>query len=146
VQRQAELQTAVHAARQSLDEIKSMQRSLRSTRRQQAVALALNDERPVLTLLGVVSNAARDPSAEVAIEKFKFTAAALAEGKAAKTPAQPQLNRLELHGVGRDNVAIAQFVLALREGGVFAHVNLQATAPSQLGEVQVRTFQVECTY
>jgi hypothetical protein len=144
LQRQAELRSAVQAARQTLDEVKSMQRQLKATTRQQAVALALADERPVLTLLGVVSQAARASDVEVAMEKLSFTAAA-AEGKA-KSPALAVANRLELRGVGRDNVAIAQFVAAMRDAGVFAAVDLKATAPSQLGSAQVRTFHVECTY
>ena len=52
--------------------------------------------------------------------------------------------QLTLDGVGADNVAVAEFVVGLRESGAFERVELKSTAASVTRSGNVTTYQVEC--
>lgn len=65
------------------------------------------------------------------------------QGTAAVGP-PPRSGRLTIDGIGTDNVAIAEFVLGLRESGVFDRVDLKSAAASTTRAGQVTAYQVEC--
>jgi Tfp pilus assembly protein PilN len=51
---------------------------------------------------------------------------------------------MTIDGVGADNVAIAEFVLGLRESGAFERVDLKSAAASTTRAGNVTSYQVEC--
>ena len=62
---------------------------------------------------------------------------------AAAIPAGPSAS-LMIDGIGADNVAIAEFVLGLRESGAFERVDLKSAAASTTRAGKVTSYQVEC--
>ena len=56
----------------------------------------------------------------------------------------PRSARLTVDGIGADNVAVAEFVLGLRDSGVFERVDLKSAAASTTRAGNVTSYQVEC--
>jgi hypothetical protein len=131
--------------------------------RQSLLAVLEPKLRPV-QLLGLVSRCAREAGARVQIRTFALvpapakasTAPAPARRSAAQkptaAPAAPPF-RLDLAGVAADDLAIAEFVAALREQGAFRTVELRSSgdAPVELRrdarlEGRLREYTIECAF
>ena len=56
------------------------------------------------------------------------------------------VRELSLKGIGRDNIAISKFVLALRSTGLFAQVDLKAAILGAQPESNEITYQVDCRF
>ena len=54
--------------------------------------------------------------------------------------------RLTLKGIALDDLAVAQFIVALRDTGVFHAVELKSSLVTQLAGGPAREYFVECTY
>ena len=53
---------------------------------------------------------------------------------------------LTLRGIGADNLAVAEFVVGLREAGVFERVDLKSAAESESTRSHTTVYQVECGF
>ncbi len=128
----------------------------------------LLDEKPPLTLIGVVSRSARTCNGRLVVESLSFRRhegasdadAPTAEARrgnpakpaaaAQKGPAEPSAPKNEpwgsvtLEGRARDNVAVATFVVNLRESGLFRRVELKSSVGEPADEEQVCTYLLEC--
>lgn len=155
---------------QRYDEIRAVKSEIarltserQSLGKQQDLVSRLQQAPPPLLTLALVSASAAKCEGRVAVVRFAYgeetsvagTAPAAPVGSAAPaTPggqapaavaAQPAYRgRLTIDGIGADNVAIAEFVLGLRESGVFERVDLKSAAASTSRARNVTAYQLEC--
>lgn len=132
---------------------------------QQELVARLQRSPPPLLPVALVSASAKRCEGRVVVNRLMYheetrpappptAPAAPASGGAAPAPAAPAANvapaaplvsaSLMIDGVGADNVAIAEFVLGLRESGVFERVDLKSAAASTTRAGNVTSYQVEC--
>ena len=125
---------------------------------QQALVGRLAQAPPPLLPVALVSASAGKCQGRVAVRRLVYNQEAVPQAAAsppvAPTVARPddrsaedrnrQSARLTLEGVGIDNVAIAEFVVGLRESGVFDRVDLKSAAASLTQAGIVTAYQVEC--
>jgi Tfp pilus assembly protein PilN len=133
----------------------------------------LEGSRPALTLLGLVSQCARDCQGQLQVESLSFQAAsprakgaasapqtanepskapAKTLGPAAKTadkePPEPEADStlVTIRGVALDNLSAARFIAALRQTKAFRRVDLKSTKEQPMGATRVCSWMVECGY
>jgi Tfp pilus assembly protein PilN len=148
----------VRALRGEIARLTAQQKSLGE---QQDLVTRLQQAPPPLLPLALVSASAARCGGRVAVRRLFYdeqspnaTAAAAPVAAADPTAAQPIAKaakaverkpaQLTLEGVGADNVAVAEFVLGLRESRAFERVDLKSTAASVTRSGNVTTYQVEC--
>jgi Tfp pilus assembly protein PilN len=175
------------AARQRLDEqereylpletldsqIAAMKGRIQQQSREIEAVRRLEGSRPTLTLLGLVSQCARDCQGQLQVETLSFQAAGQkAKGAAsspqaanvpskaalqtpgppattaAKEPAEPEADStvVTIKGVALDNLSAARFVAALRQTKAFRRVDLKSTKEQPMGATRVCSWMVECGY
>jgi len=128
----------------------------------------LLDEKPPLTLIGVVSRSARTCDGRLVVQTLAFRrrerppqvddpapgdrrrGPAGAPASDRKEPAGPAAPATEpwgsvaLEGKAMDNVAVATFVVNLRESGLFRRVELKSSVDKSAADGQIRTYLLEC--
>lgn len=111
--------------------------------RHESLALTLADEQPMLTLVGVLSQAARQCDGEVSIQYLQLVPAPVQGGRSeGHSPAK----LLSIKGVGVNNLAVARFVASLRDCQVFDAVGLTSAGGStQKGDPSC-VYHLECTF
>ena len=125
---------------------------------QQELVARLQQSSPLLLPVGLVSASAARCEGRVVVNRLVYkeqtpikqpiapTAPApggTAVPAAGATPPVASAS-LTIDGVGADNVAIAEFVLGLRESGAFDRVDLKSAAASTTRAGKVTSYQVEC--
>ena len=131
------LQTELDAMRAQMDDLQ----------KREALALSLADDVPDLTLLGIISRAARQSDSSVYVEQMSL------DRKATTTPdkhgtsaGQKRRGLLTLRGAGVDNLSVARFVAALRDSEVFDIVELKSTGIQAARGMEARSCLVECVF
>ncbi len=117
--------------------IQQVQRQILDTRQRQSLVRELATEQPLITLLGLVSQAAHGCEGKVAVKKLHFT-------RDHQNTARPR--RIELQGWSVDQVSIARFVALLRESGRFREISLVSTGVGQLHGKEVHDYHVHCYF
>lgn len=144
-QRHARLEESRQMVKETLAEVSSLRQQLETTRQQEAVALSLAEERPVVTVLGLIGQSAQKTGAAVAVAKLTFTSNVLSNAKA--TASQHEGSLLQLHGIGAGHLPVAQFVAAMRESALFERVDLKSSGEATMSPGTAgRSFIVECAY
>lgn len=137
------LRAEYEPVRQLEVEAASLQRQLDEIKSREAITLNLAINRPVLTLLGVVSTAAKQGDGHVAVGTLAVVETAARDKH---SQADAPTNTVSLDGIADDDVAIARFAAALRTGQVFRTVSLKNTGDHEISAVKVRSFSIECAY
>lgn len=128
----------------------------------------LLDEKPPLTLIGVVSQSARACNNRLVVQSLSFCRHEKASQVDARAADNRQTSRVSpaalsragtrdpaaentepwgsvtLQGQAMDNVAVATFVVNLRESGLFRRVELKSSVGDRSADEQVRTYLLEC--
>ncbi len=137
------------------NQIQSCRKSLEAWNRREAAAAQLEDSRPALTLVGMVSRSARVCQGRLRIDLLtvrpRDEASRAAEKKPAEkqktpTPAGSPSATVTIKGAALDNLAVSRFVAALRETKAFDRVELKSSAEQPIGDVRTCSYQVECSY
>ena len=119
-------------------EIKKLteRRNLLAEREQET--FELDDDVPLLDLLGIVGKASAASDGKIHVERFRF-----AKSRSSRSA---EGHTLQLNGVAENTVAIARFAAAIRDAEVFDAVELASTgiAKTDFGK-QYRTFDIECS-
>ncbi len=147
--REAALLEAMEAQYRPIQKLQAanatLQAQIDTMHQRQAIALTLYEEKPLLALLGVVSRAARDNQGQVFIKQFHYGNHLQASQENEPADASNQVvSRLDLSGVGVDNVAVAQFAAAIRDMHLFKKVELKSSGTTQLGTMAAKSFKLEC--
>jgi len=101
----------------------------------------VEQRRPMITLMAALSQAAADAQQNVAIANLDL--------QSFPSPDPMSVNpcyRLTIRGVGIDNSSIAEFASSLQQSKLFSSVDLHETTSTRLNELDVRQFELECTF
>ena len=132
------LQTELDAMRPQMDDLQ----------KREALALSLADDVPDITLLGIISRAARQSDGSVYVKQLLLERKATLEtpDEHGDSAGQKRRGVLTLHGAGVDNLSVARFVAALRDSGVFDTVELKSTGIEAATGTEARSYLVECAF
>jgi len=108
----------------------------------------LANPRPTLTLLGLVSQSARDCEGKLHVDSVSVQPSGESAKKAAKTASAPDSGTavVAIKGIAADNLAVTKFVLALRQTKAFQRVDLKSTQEQPYGANRACSYLVECGY
>ena len=118
----------------------------------------LKNERLGIHLLGAVSQSWNVCGGKIQVQKMALRESFVQENattdKAPKpapvTPAKPvplqKVQRLSLTGIAVNNLAVSQFVAALRDSGAFVRVDLKSSKGKDEREANSHVYQVECIF
>ncbi len=115
----------------------------------------LESEQIGFQLLAVVSQCSSVTSGSIQIQKLAFKQMQVAEAvvptTAAPTTVPPapkmrDVRTLALNGVASNNLAVAQFVAALRDSGAFHTVDLKSSQGNNVTAVGARNYQLVCSF
>ena len=117
----------------------------------------LRDERPLLTLIGAASRSARQCNGRLVVHSFSFKRQEdlrdtnPQKGKVRNKQSQDSPKEEEtpwasvtFAGDALDNVAVATFVVALRDSGLFRRVELKSSVGNKSADAEVRSYLLEC--
>ena len=157
-------QQALEAAEQSYRplaklsrELATMQAELDSLHSKGTILGQLRDERPLLTLIGVTSQSARQSGGRLVVHSLSFrrheppsaTGGQPRETsrKGPEPPAETEPGpwaTVSLSGDALDNLAVARFVVGLRDTGLFRRVELISSVGDPSAKSNLRSFSLEC--
>ena len=108
----------------------------------------LGDPRPALTLLGLVSRSARECQGRLHVNALSLQPAGHPAKKDGNASSQPNSGAamVAIKGIAADNLAVARFVVALRQTKAFQRVDLKSTQEQPYGAKRVCSYLVECGY
>jgi hypothetical protein len=141
------LQTECEAAREKLNQLRT-KHTLVST---------LENELPVVQILGVFSRSAHDPERRIEVTDFRadeilrnLPVASARQKPANNRSAQKQepekVLAVIVTGIAQDDMIVARFVGKLRESQMFQSVKLNSTSGEREQTAPGRHFEVECVY
>lgn len=159
------LESKYHPIVKLESEVKSIESKVRELEQREAMTLQLADEHPMLTVLGIVSRAAKKCEGTVAVTRLTLVetidAAAVAAASAANAasaasgtkvaapaPASPQ-KILTLQGLGLDNLSVVRLVASISEEDAFERVELKASGSQtddKDGKSSTLRYLIECAY
>lgn len=166
------VRTKAEPIRRTTAEIGRLQARMASLHKRNTLAAGLDTRRPSLQLLGVVSRSAGVSGGVMFVETLRLAEIAhqteekpqpkrrLPGGRSrARAKAEPvMVPELTIIGSARDDLTVTQFMLALKESGMFDAVTLQSTIDGELEPAgrkakadtnpseKFRHFQIICTY
>ncbi|MBC8356457.1 MAG: hypothetical protein H8E66_31135 [Planctomycetes bacterium] len=118
-------------------DITGIQMTIDALQRRESLALSLADERSMLGLVGVLSQARKSCDGRISIGQLTLD-------RRGRT--RSAMSVMTLSGVAVDDIAVARFTRALREANAFAGVDLKSTGKTTIGEIEGRTYTMECTF
>lgn len=166
------VRTKAEPFRQTTAEIGRLQGRLANLHKRNSLAAGLDARRPSLQLLGVVSRSARASGGVMFVETLRLSEVAhhppdeprsknrrLGRRGPARAKKEPvMVPELTIVGSARDDLTVTQFLLALKQSGMFDAVTLQSTIDGELeptgrgtksetGDAEkLRHFQIICSY
>ncbi len=136
----------------------AMQEELEQHSTKGTILSQLRDERPLLTVIGVVSQAARRCDGRLVVHDLSFQrhnqpAQTRDKDKAKGAEEEPEEKTAEvkapwasvtLKGEALDNLAVATFVVSLRDSGLFRRVELKSSVGNKSSKPELRSYVLEC--
>jgi hypothetical protein len=136
---------------------KAMQTELGELRAKGTVLRQLREDRPLVTLIGLASRSARQCNGRLVVRNMVFERKKSEADKNTGPPGPPKQEPQEpaaeqetpwasvtFEGEALDNLAIATFVAALRDTGLFRRVELKSSIGSKSPDTQAHAYSVEC--
>lgn len=118
-------------------EVVGLQEKIDALQRRESLALSLADERSMLGLVGLLSDARQACEGRISIGHLSLQR---------QGDSQSATSVLTLSGVALDDIAVARFTSALREAKAFVGVDLKSTGSTTVGAIEARTYTMECTF
>jgi hypothetical protein len=141
--------------RQTTLENSRIEQRVQELTNRQSLLSEIESTQKTLSLIGIVSRSARRGGSRVQVRQFSVQrirsvsnnppAASIKEDVKSENDAQHPQMKLTLSGVAMDDLAVAKFVVALREDGVFNVVELKSSLEGGAGDHMFRQYQIECT-
>lgn len=117
----------------------------------------LRNERSLLTMVGVVSRSGSQCDGRLIVRDLLYQAAEQPPKRPGRPHKGPQPTRqppaaeepvsrasLTLSGEALDNIAVARFVVALRDAGIFRRVELKSSVGKNSADSSLRSYQLNC--
>ncbi len=140
-QQRAVLETHYHPVRQMKATNRRLAKQIAGTLDQSTLELALSEQTPVLTLVGLVSQAIADSEGKVFLQQIAYTQNVETSQTTGSSPAQ-----IALEGFSANPVAVEQLAKSLRSALPFADVKLKPMQSIELNQHPMQTFQIECSF
>jgi hypothetical protein len=146
VAQRLELLSQEHAPTQTmLKQLVDMRRELDESQQLAVVAAELEYQRPVLSLLGILSEIGERTGGKLRVTKLDLTG--LQQAPSSKTDQRGATSAgILVSGVSLDNPSVAKLVTGLNDSGFFAHTYLVKSR--ELGEdtSALREYEVKCEF
>ncbi|MCA9202781.1 MAG: PilN domain-containing protein [Planctomycetales bacterium] len=123
----------------------ALRSQLNMLRQREQLVLEASGRRSLLDVLGYVSRAAADADDRLCVQQLLVGGTKQRLGATNDSAGEP-LGVVTMQGVGMDNTAVSHFVNGLRSTQAFRQVQLKSTTPTEVAELSVRGYVVECTY
>ncbi len=136
----AALEAQYEPLRQMKMDNKSLAREIAGTFDESKLELALSQQTPVVTLIGLLGRATADTHDKVFLDKIVYSQAE-ADGQSGGA-----LSRVRLEGIGVDPVAVSQFADLLKSSMKFANVEVAKVEAIEVNQHPMHTFQIELSY
>lgn len=127
-------------------QLQDLRRQIRGLEERENLFLELEGNAQPLSLIGLVSRGARSCRGTIGVDHVDVKTET--NTKAAQSAAKPPQTRhiVTLKGQGANKLAIAQFVLALRDSKAFDVVELKSTKDENNSPDGLSTYSIECVY
>ena len=102
-----------------------LQTQIDDLKKRELLALKIANDRPLIQLVGLVSQTAKK-SGGIVVHKFEITPA--------QSEDDPQRRTLKMEGLGMDGESVTRFLRGLRESKMFVRVDLNSTENSTKNE------------
>ena len=125
-----------------LNELVAMRETLAELKRQEVIATELEQQRHILTLLGVVSRSAEQSDGKLRVTSLRLTdfQGPAAGGRAGTTDS----SALILAGQSLDNPSVAELLDRLQESELFTNVELISLKERRTGGIAYQDYEVRC--
>lgn len=157
-ERVATLEAQCQPLRKLENEMVDLQTQLTRLESERRILEQLQPDEHSLQLLGLLSTSARQTGGMVQVQRLNYVAAAYPTSVSSNTVRQgpkpanvvptteaPRAT-LSLQGLADDDNALAAFVTALREQGIFQRVELKASSQLRTQGGSNRQYQLECRF
>lgn len=139
-QRCAALEAQYYPLRQMKSANRKLEAQIAHTLDRSQLELALSKQTPVLTLVGVVSQAVAERRGKVFLEQISYKQDAQGP-ESGDSPAE-----VALKGFSDNPNAVKQLAESLRSALPFADVQLQPIQSIELNDYPMQTFQIKCCF
>ena len=140
-----------------LGESDAMRTELEQLHAKGTILRQLCDDRPIVTLIGVVSQGVHQCAGRLAVQKLSFErreeqipTGAVKSAARNKEPGQSPSQEtvpwavVALEGEALDNIAVATFVVSLRDTALFRSVELKSSVSKKSTDGEFRSYSLEC--
>jgi Tfp pilus assembly protein PilN len=134
----------VRPAQVKLQEITGMRQQLRQLQQHEDVAQELQQQRHVLAMLSVVSQAAQQSGGRLRVTDFKVSDLQAPHVESSQSAAQGHGGTVTLIGVSLDSPTVAEFHDILERSGLFADVKLIKSSVRKDNELSLYDYEVCC--
>lgn len=125
--------------KETADKVELLKKEIDDLRQKEAIVLSLADEQPMLTLVGIVSQATRQCEGGLCVQRMQLQRRTEGEGKF-------NIRVLTLEGIAADNHLVARFAAALRDSEAFARVELKSSGRRIVQDAEGQAYSLECVY
>jgi Tfp pilus assembly protein PilN len=123
-------------------ESQQLEQRIRELRHREKLVLSLADQQPLLSLIGMLSEAVRTCEGQVSIRTLNL------QSHREQEDAGDMI--LTLNGIATDDAAVAKFADAIRAFQAFHQVELKSTGSTEIAtqghRVAARTYRLECLF
>jgi hypothetical protein len=150
-------ETRFRPLKQLMGQRRVMENELRKLHAKGTVLGQLRDERPLFTLIGMVSESARECRGRLVVDEMSFqhNTNATSTDRPQRDSGKPTDNQpaadgsgprasVTLRGTALDNLAVARFAAALRDSGLFGRVELKSSVGDHSAAGNLRAYLLEC--
>jgi len=112
----------------------------------QSLLVLLDRTQQPLWLIGLVSRHARNGGGRLQVQDFSLKQLQPAPRSRTEGIDRNDLAHLTLKGIAVDDLAVARFIVGLRDSGIFDSVELKSSIGTQVKNKSAREYLVECTF
>lgn len=145
-QRREQLESRYEPVAQTQHDIVALRAELLRLEKKRALVLELSEKRPLLVLLGCLSQSASQSGGAVYLESVRVAPSSPPNAADRPEDDMSPTRVMTLEGVAHHNLAVARFTALLRDTGLFTHVELSSIGNAQRGENEFRRFAAQCFF
>jgi hypothetical protein len=133
-------------ARYMLEQLEDMRKQLDDLQQQESIATELEYQRNALTLLSVISDAAKSTKGRVRVTTLELKDFQSIQALSSPEAADSSNTGLLVSGVSLDNPAVAELFDGLQDSGIFRRVELVVSKERREGDLGLRDYQLRCEF
>jgi hypothetical protein len=129
-----------------LRQLVDMRRELQELQQQEAIAIELEQQRNALTLLGVISQTAKNSNDRLRVTELTLTnfQKRIVQDESKSADGEP--GSLHIRGVSLDNSAVPELLAGLQDSGIFRWVELVGLRERQGEANSLRDYEIRCDF